>query len=83
MYKDAFYHALKDTLVCDNMNHANQIAFHQKQRHRVVTFDGKLIDLSGAIAGGGGSYQRSDRGICAAIVNSKCPPKRQNLICLI
>ena len=53
MYRDAFYHALGDTLVCDSMDEANRIAFGQKQRHRVVTLDGKLIDLSGAISGGG------------------------------
>jgi structural maintenance of chromosome 4 len=51
-YLPAFYSVLKDTLVANNMNQANQIAYG-KQRWRVVTLDGKLIDKSGTMTGGG------------------------------
>lgn len=48
----AFYNALKDTLVANDMDQANRIAYG-KQRFRVVTLDGKLIDKSGTMSGGG------------------------------
>ncbi|KAF7724063.1 hypothetical protein EC973_001396 [Apophysomyces ossiformis] len=48
----AFYSVLKDTVVADNMKQANRIAFGEK-RWRVVTLDGKLIEKSGAMTGGG------------------------------
>lgn len=35
--RPAFYFALRDTLVTDNMDAAVKIAFQQRQRHRVVT----------------------------------------------
>jgi len=64
-YRDAFFHALGDTLVCQNMTQANQVAFGQKLRFRVVTLDGKLIETSGEISGGGQQSQsyRNGRGI--------------------
>lgn len=45
-YKTAFYFALRDTLVCQDIDTATKIAYGQ-QRFRVVTLDGKLIELSG------------------------------------
>lgn len=48
----AFYDVLKDTLVAKDLTQANRIAFGAK-RWRVVTLDGKLIDTSGTMAGGG------------------------------
>lgn len=51
-YRDAFYHAFKDTLVVENLAKANKIAYGKK-RFRVVTEDGKLIDISGTMSGGG------------------------------
>ncbi|TPP64007.1 Structural maintenance of chromosomes protein [Fasciola gigantica] len=52
--RPAFYFALRDTLVTDNMDAAVKIAFQQRQRHRVVTLQGHLIETSGAMSGGGG-----------------------------
>ncbi|TGZ71887.1 hypothetical protein CRM22_002403 [Opisthorchis felineus] len=52
--RPALYFALRDTLVTDNMDAAVQIAFKQRQRHRVVTLQGQLIETSGAMSGGGG-----------------------------
>nr|AAS90118.1 condensin subunit [Tetrahymena thermophila] len=51
-YKVAFYFALRNTLVCDNIDLATEIAYGQ-QRHRVVTKKGELIDDSGVMSGGG------------------------------
>lgn len=52
-YKDAFFFALKNTLVCTEINSATHIAYNLERRHRVVTVSGELIELSGTIAGGG------------------------------
>lgn len=48
----AFYSVMKDTLVTKDLSHANRVAYGKK-RYRVVTLDGKLIDISGAMTGGG------------------------------
>ncbi|KAF7234032.1 hypothetical protein EG68_10086, partial [Paragonimus skrjabini miyazakii] len=52
--KPALYFALRDTLVTDSMDTALKVAFSQRQRHRVVTLQGQLIETSGAMSGGGG-----------------------------
>lgn len=57
MFRAAFYHALKDTLVARDMKEANQVAYGKK-RYRVVTLDGKTIDVSGTLSGGGNSVAR-------------------------
>ncbi|PVV00716.1 hypothetical protein BB560_004889 [Smittium megazygosporum] len=51
-FAPAFFHALGNTLVSKNMEQARQIAYGS-QRNRVVTLDGKLIDASGTMSGGG------------------------------
>jgi structural maintenance of chromosome 4 len=52
--RPAFYFALQDTLVADNLDRASTIAFGgEKQKYRVVTLDGSLIDISGTMSGGG------------------------------
>lgn len=58
-FAPAFYSVLKDTLVADNLQQANRIAFGNKnKRWRVVTLDGKLIEKSGAMTGGGSRQLR-------------------------
>ena len=52
-FKIAFYHVLRDTIVCNSLDIASDIAFNRKQRMRVVTVDGKLIEPSGIMSGGG------------------------------
>ncbi|KAI1723013.1 SMC proteins flexible hinge domain-containing protein [Ditylenchus destructor] len=50
----AFYYALYDTLVADDITKANQIAFPQSgKRWRTVTLKGEVIETSGAMTGGG------------------------------
>lgn len=44
--KTAFYYALRDTLVAEDLEQASQIAYGEK-RYRVVTLKGDLIETSG------------------------------------
>lgn len=52
IFAQAFYKVLQNTLVAKDLAQANRIAFG-KRRWRVVTLDGKLIDSSGTMSGGG------------------------------
>ncbi|KAK9243508.1 RecF/RecN/SMC [Lipomyces tetrasporus] len=56
-FAQAFYSVLHDTLVANDMAQANRIAFGKK-RWRVVTLDGKLIDMSGTMSGGGSKVSK-------------------------
>jgi structural maintenance of chromosome 4 len=46
--RPAFYFALRDTLVANDLDQAARIAYRQ-QRFRVVTLDGQLIELAGKV----------------------------------
>ncbi|KAI0066534.1 hypothetical protein BV25DRAFT_1849078 [Artomyces pyxidatus] len=52
-FKPAFYKALSNTLVAQDLAQANRIAFGSQKRWRVVTLAGQLIDSSGTMSGGG------------------------------
>ncbi|EPY54323.1 condensin complex subunit Cut3 [Schizosaccharomyces cryophilus OY26] len=52
IFAPAFFSVLQNTLVADNLEQANRIAFG-KTRWRVVTLSGQLIDKSGTMTGGG------------------------------
>ncbi|KAK4192231.1 putative structural maintenance of chromosomes protein 4 [Podospora australis] len=56
-FRPAFYHALQDTLVADDLAQANRIAYGAK-RWRVVTLAGELIDKSGTMSGGGTTVKK-------------------------
>ncbi|OLN87747.1 Structural maintenance of chromosomes protein 4 [Colletotrichum chlorophyti] len=56
-FRPAFYHALQDTLVANDLAQANRIAYGAK-RWRVVTLAGELIDKSGTMSGGGTTVKR-------------------------
>eukprot|EP00347_Sterkiella_histriomuscorum_P007115 403350207 len=49
----AFYFAIRDTLVCEDLDTATRIAYYSDQKYRVVTLDGTLIELTGTMSGGG------------------------------
>lgn len=51
-YKPVFYAALRDTLVCEDIDLATQIAYGTP-RHRVVVINGVVIETTGAMSGGG------------------------------
>lgn len=50
--RPAFFQVLTNTLVAEDLDQAERIAYGAK-RWRVVTLDGKLIDTSGTMSGGG------------------------------
>ncbi len=55
----AFYHALKDTLVAQDLDQAKTIAYGDRGKvWRVVSLDGQLIESSGAMTGGGNSVRK-------------------------
>ncbi|CCH46220.1 Structural maintenance of chromosomes protein [Wickerhamomyces ciferrii] len=56
-FAPAFYSVLQDTLVASNLREANSVAYGAR-RYRVVTLDGKLIDKSGTLSGGGNHVSR-------------------------
>lgn len=51
-FRPAFFSVLQHTLVAENLEQANRIAYGAK-RWRVVTLNGQLIDKSGTMSGGG------------------------------
>ncbi|KAI0732433.1 RecF/RecN/SMC [Fomitopsis betulina] len=54
----AFYKGVGNTLVAENLEQANRIAFGSQRRWRVVTLAGQLIDSSGTMSGGGTHVMR-------------------------
>ena len=50
--QNAFYFALRDTLVTSNLEIATKVGYGQN-RHRVVTLDGVIVEITGAMVGGG------------------------------
>eukprot|EP01104_Vermistella_antarctica_P018535 TRINITY_DN6901_c0_g1_i1.p1 TRINITY_DN6901_c0_g1~~TRINITY_DN6901_c0_g1_i1.p1 ORF type:complete len:1323 (-),score=555.35 TRINITY_DN6901_c0_g1_i1:208-4176(-) len=63
-FRTAFYFAMRETLVAKDMDEARAFAFGKQgggangAKHRVVTMDGKLIDTSGTMSGGGRGVKR-------------------------
>lgn len=43
----AFYFALRNTLVANNLEQATRVAFQKNKRWRVVTLQGQIIEQSG------------------------------------
>ena len=48
----AFYFAVRETAVAEDLDQAGRIAYGAK-RHRVVTLKGQVIETSGTMSGGG------------------------------
>lgn len=46
--KPAFYYGLRDTLVANNLDQATRVAYG-RERYRVVTLKGELIELTGRL----------------------------------
>jgi structural maintenance of chromosome 4 len=57
-FAPAFYKAIGNTLVAEDMEQANRIAFGGQRRWRVVTLAGQVIDVSGTMSGGGAQPAR-------------------------
>lgn len=54
----AFYYALQDTLVVENIEKATRISMSGGSRWRTVTLKGEVVEVSGAMTGGGNSQAR-------------------------
>ena len=54
----ALYLAVGNTLVASDLEVASRLAYEYNKRWRVVTVDGKLIESSGTMSGGGNSARR-------------------------
>lgn len=52
-FAPAFFKGVANTLVANDLEQANRIAFGGQRRWRVVTLAGQLIDTSGTMSGGG------------------------------
>lgn len=52
-FKPAFYFALRDTLVTENIDSATKIAFSGRERYRVATLKGDIVEKNGTITSGG------------------------------
>jgi structural maintenance of chromosome 4 len=57
-FASAFYKGIGNTLVTDNLDQANRIAFGGSRCWRVVTLAGQLIDSSGTMSGSGNHVSR-------------------------
>ncbi|GFR22670.1 structural maintenance of chromosomes protein 4 [Trichonephila clavata] len=58
----AFYFAIGTTLVARDLEQATRIGLKGRERHRVVTLKGEVIDLAGTMSGGGGHVARGRMG---------------------
>ncbi|XP_047101961.1 structural maintenance of chromosomes protein 4-like [Schistocerca piceifrons] len=63
----AFYFALRDTLVADNVAQASRISFSGSRRFRVVTLQGNIVEASGAMIGGGRGVRKGRIGQKVAV----------------
>ncbi|XP_054980756.1 structural maintenance of chromosomes protein 4 [Sorex araneus] len=60
--RQAFYFALRDTLVADNLDQATRVAYQSDRRWRVVTLQGQIIEQSGTMTGGGSRVTKGRMG---------------------
>uniref|UniRef100_H0V734 Structural maintenance of chromosomes protein n=1 Tax=Cavia porcellus TaxID=10141 RepID=H0V734_CAVPO len=60
--RQAFYFALQDTLVADNLDQATRVAYQKNRRWRVVTLQGQIIEQSGTMTGGGSKVMKGRMG---------------------
>ncbi|XP_062988100.1 structural maintenance of chromosomes protein 4 [Elgaria multicarinata webbii] len=69
--RQAFYFALRDTLVANNLDQATRVAFQKDKRWRVVTLQGQIIEQSGTMTGGGGKVMKGRMGSSAVVETSE------------
>lgn len=73
----AFYYVLGETLVADDIIAATRIAMGKERRWRTVTLKGELVDVSGAMTGGGNVQTRSRIGREVVVNTSQQLDNRQ------
>uniref|UniRef100_A0A8B9IXZ4 Structural maintenance of chromosomes protein n=1 Tax=Amazona collaria TaxID=241587 RepID=A0A8B9IXZ4_9PSIT len=69
--RPAFYFALRDTLVANDLEEASRIAFQKDKRWRVVTLQGQIIEQSGTMTGGGTKVMKGRMGSSVVTVVSE------------
>ncbi|XP_074498316.1 structural maintenance of chromosomes protein 4 isoform X1 [Sebastes fasciatus] len=67
--RPAFYFALRDTLVAQDMEQATRMAFQRDKRWRVVTLKGQIIEMAGTMTGGG----RAMKGRMGSCIGTEVP----------
>uniref|UniRef100_A0A8C9TQD3 Structural maintenance of chromosomes protein 4 n=1 Tax=Scleropages formosus TaxID=113540 RepID=A0A8C9TQD3_SCLFO len=65
--RPAFYFALRDTLVANDLEQATRLAFQKDKRWRVVTLQGQIIEQAGTMTGGGGRVMRGRMGTSVGV----------------
>ena len=70
----AFYFALRDTLVANDLDQGTRIAYGAT-RYRVVTLKGGVIETSGTMSGGGKTMMRGKMGQSVTTKTSTDTPK--------
>ncbi|XP_059483469.1 structural maintenance of chromosomes protein 4 [Neocloeon triangulifer] len=79
----AFYFAVRNTLVAQNLDQATRIAFG-RVRHKVVDINGNIVDPGGAMTGGGrarrgGMGQKVTAGLVDETQVEQTPQLKQNI----
>ncbi|KAH0624117.1 hypothetical protein JD844_007511 [Phrynosoma platyrhinos] len=69
--QQAFYFAIRDTLVANNLDQATRVAFQKDKRWRVVTLQGQIIEQSGTMTGGGGKIMKGRMGSSVIVETSE------------
>ncbi|BES92369.1 structural maintenance of chromosomes protein [Nesidiocoris tenuis] len=70
--KPAFYFALRNTLVANDLNQARSVAYGAT-RYRVVTLEGEIIEIEGTMSGGGREKRTGRMGRSATVTTDENP----------
>ena len=62
LVRTAFYFALRDCLVAKDIEQGTRVAYG-KTRYRVVTLKGEVVEISGAMSGGGNTVIKGKMGL--------------------
>ena len=74
----AFYYALRDTVVANDLDQGSRIAYGDDKRfRRVVTVQGHMFEASGTMAGGGKTVKRGGMGQNATASNDGGDPEAE------
>jgi structural maintenance of chromosome 4 len=57
-FRAAFYFALRDTVVAKDLDQATRVAYNGATRWRTVTLGGEMVEVNGAMSGGGKQVRR-------------------------
>uniref|UniRef100_A0A0K0DY89 Structural maintenance of chromosomes protein n=1 Tax=Strongyloides stercoralis TaxID=6248 RepID=A0A0K0DY89_STRER len=66
----AFYFALRNTLVCDDIDTAKRVGLEGEKRWKVVSLKGEIVEASGVMTGGGNKPEGGKMGRSAKVSSS-------------